>query len=251
MTDNNSTIKNFLSFIKKPDYKVTNTVTSLGKRIIAFIKLYVISIILVGITNSIITLLVKFQIIDVVDQNINLPQSGEEFKRFYLYILPIMIPILEEFSFRLLLTQYNKSYIIFSISLILGFYSYQLLSPYLWVSSNKYLYSFAPYLYIFIIALGYSVILFFVSQFARHSNFQKFWNSKFKYIFYFMSLLFSLHHISSLNLTTDQYYFLPLILFPFFIYAIVLGYVRIKFGLLYSIILHFLYLIPLTINQII
>lgn len=212
--------------------------------------MFLISLILLFVANSLLLVLMKFNIINEFSQKINLPEvSNKERVRFYLYIIPFMIPLLEELSFRLLLTTYNKKFIIYSFALILSFYTYHFLNSYFYVPLNKYVYCFSPYLYIFSISLLYYAIFYFGFKLIRFPINNKVWHNKFHLIFYFSSILFALHHIPTLNLSTNQYFFLPLILLPFFIYAIVLGFIRVKFGLKYSIILHSLYLVPRVLSE--
>ncbi len=60
----------------------------------------------------------------------------------------------------------------------------------------------------------------------------------FKYIFYGVALIFGFIHISNYDITTTSLLLSPLLVAPQIIAGLILGYVRIRLGLPYSILLH-------------
>jgi hypothetical protein len=245
-----NTLKDFFSFIKKPTFDSFEDL-SLGKKILVLIKIYFLTIVLLIITDRIIRVLIELGIFGKYAQIIHTPDSSDkELTRLYLFVLFLIIPVLEEFSFRLLLIKYNKKFIIYSTSLIIGFYIYQFSSSYLFFPANKILLCFTPYLYIILFSAIIIKIILFISNKVTIINPEAVWNNKFHLIFYLVAILFSLHHISGLNINSSHYLFLPIILLPFFIYAVILGYIRIRLGLFYSIMLHLLLILPKIVNSI-
>ncbi|AYN67981.1 CPBP family intramembrane metalloprotease [Euzebyella marina] len=63
----------------------------------------------------------------------------------------------------------------------------------------------------------------------------------FNCIFYFLTFIFGFYHISNFELTTTTLLLSPLLVAPQLSVGIFLGFVRVKFGLLWAIIFHALY----------
>ncbi|WP_291960408.1 CPBP family intramembrane glutamic endopeptidase [Maribacter sp.] len=75
----------------------------------------------------------------------------------------------------------------------------------------------------------------------------------FKLIFYLFTIAFGLMHISNFEMSTQVLLFSPLLVAPQISVGFLLGYIRVKFGLLWSIALHAIYnmvlVVPVLIMQ--
>ena len=63
----------------------------------------------------------------------------------------------------------------------------------------------------------------------------------FKIGFYFLTIAFGLVHLSNFVITNNVIYFAPILVAPQIVLGGYLGFIRVKFGLLYSILLHAAY----------
>ena len=63
----------------------------------------------------------------------------------------------------------------------------------------------------------------------------------FKFLFYISAWLFGWIHILNFEFTSSHYVFIPIITLPQTILGLILGYIRINYGFLYGVLLHFLY----------
>lgn len=64
------------------------------------------------------------------------------------------------------------------------------------------------------------------------------WHAYYKLIFYFSAFLFAIVHLSNFDLSLKVLIFLPLLVMPQFIVGLFTGYLRVKFGLVWSFFLH-------------
>lgn len=60
----------------------------------------------------------------------------------------------------------------------------------------------------------------------------------FPFFFYLTAFVFSLGHIFNFSIDSENVYILPLLIFPYFIDGLVLGYIRMKSGFLHSLTVH-------------
>jgi membrane protease YdiL (CAAX protease family) len=63
----------------------------------------------------------------------------------------------------------------------------------------------------------------------------------FKYVFYIIVLIFGFIHLSNFKISTTILIVSPLLVAPQIIAGLLLGYIRVRLGLLYSILLHALF----------
>ena len=73
---------------------------------------------------------------------------------------------------------------------------------------------------------------------------------KFKIAFYILAVLFGYMHIFNFEITTKVLLFSPILVLPQMALGLIFGYIRVRFGLLYSMLLHMCYngviIIPAT-----
>lgn len=67
------------------------------------------------------------------------------------------------------------------------------------------------------------------------------YKKQFKYIFYAFAILFGYVHITNFEITTNVILLSPILILPQVILGLILGFLRVKIGLIYSIFLHALY----------
>lgn len=234
--------REFLIFLKKPNTLDEKYKT--GEKIKVLFKLYILSLILIFFVNIINKLLIYWELYDVPSHVITSWYNSNLSTGYYPVLITVLLLtiILEEITFRLLLTSYNIIYINLSLSFCLAIIAYLLFKNNLWQFNNSLVQIFKPTIYI----LSFSILFFPVIHLClKYLIFLKNkWKILFRYIYYFSAILFAVYHIPSLNLNTKHYLFLPIIISPYFIYGLVLGYARIKIGFKYSILIHFIINLP-------
>lgn len=136
----------------------------------------------------------------------------------------LILPLLEEFSFRSFLTS-NPKIVTFGFSFFLVFLVFKILENY------------------YTIHLWLDLVLNFILGFLLYYILSKL-NFKFKFLNYKLvitSLVFSgvfaIFHMG-INYTSESIVFLIISVVPFFLSGLVFCRIRIKFGLIYSIVLH-------------
>ncbi|MCK4664882.1 MAG: CPBP family intramembrane metalloprotease, partial [Bacteroidales bacterium] len=149
---------------------------------------------------------------------------------FYPLIVLIICPIVEELGFRLFFIP-NRINIAISISFLLYFLSCLIFSFSLF-EINIYL-TIPPvsFLIFLLITLKSSTI--------KHLNFLII--KYFKIIFYLSAIFYTYVHLTNFWIEKGHIIWLPLIFLPYLMLGLVLGYIRVIFGIKYSIIFHFVY----------
>ncbi len=150
-----------------------------------------------------------------------------------------LIPIYEELCYRLSLTKFNINFLSISISLILSVQIHSLIGYLLWYPKLFFIGPLISFVYNFAIAIP--LIFIFRIIFKRLSyyngNIEGFWEKYYVYAFYITTITYALIHIK--HLANNSWVFLPIIILPYLVYGLILGYVRNKMGILYSILMHF------------
>lgn len=136
----------------------------------------------------------------------------------------ILGPIIEELFFRFLLKpKYNNLIIFFCFSIGMIILSL--------IKSNK------QYL-IFFFATGF-VSFFFIRNKKYLRIAQKYFIKHFCYIFYLSCILFGFYHITNYSpITYKLVLIMPIIVLPQIISSTFIGFIRMKFGIIYSILFH-------------
>ena len=79
------------------------------------------------------------------------------------------------------------------------------------------------------------------TNFARLKKYKKYWDGYYPWIFYSYAVLFGLMHIMNFEPSLTIYLLTPIIVAPQILIGLNLGYIRIKFGLIWSMIFHSFY----------
>jgi hypothetical protein len=216
-------LSEFLHFLKRPQYpscerKETQVASTA-------IKIYLVSIIAIGLIDSIKTIILKIFITLPIDETLTVPDSLKERVWLYFLMVSFIAPFYEELLFRLplIFTPVNISVSVSTLITIV-----------VWIATHS---IFA--IPVFIVTY---LLIFRLTSFHRQS-FQAFWERKFTFIFYFLPLLFGLIHISNFKYSEpSQYFIAPILVFPQIAIGFVLSYTRIyyKKGFLISLLIHVL-----------
>lgn len=206
-------LKQLLSFLKNP-----NDCALQKPRVVDFIKLWFIYLFF-GIPVALLlkTTTTHFQLDDLMKIQVDF----SSLKTIVIFVL--IAPVFEEIIFRSLLRFTKKNLIRFSIatSLLIVYFISQLYIPNLIIT-----------------AVVLSGILILTSLYTRE-KIEQFIHSKFSYFFYATAILFGLGH--AFNFGGNIYVLLALSFIlggGQLIAGLILGFIRMKYGLIYSIIFH-------------
>lgn len=232
--------KDFLRFVKRPDYVTFDEYTT-SKKLIVLLKVFVIrSLILLvpGLVLSVFELLGLYDGIEMISTKIyEFEENRNSEYTIYIFILGVFImPVLEEIAFRLPLKRFDITSILLSISVLLGLILTYLVSEYLWWPEENILFFLTNLLYLFsIIGLIYAIL-----NLLRDRIFELeyFWNNNPTRICYLSVTLFAFMHVFNLNIEARDLIFLPIILTIFLINGVAFGYLRVRLGLFYAILMH-------------
>ena len=240
------TIKDFISFFKKPNYESFDL--SFPQKLKEFLKLYLITLVLVFFTRLLVELFILLNVFAEYSQKISKLPDITSKKNSYVFLVTamVLVPVFEEIVFRLLLTKYNKRFITISLSLIIGSFLTKGFPGYLLNIKSIYIYNLMSFAYPICFALP-----FFVIANRIKFDFKLIWDRYYPVIFYFITIIFALTHISTLTISNEHYLFLPILILPFIVLGIALGYIRTRLGILYAIFFHFLFNLPMLIRIII
>jgi membrane protease YdiL (CAAX protease family) len=237
------TLKNFLNFLKKPDCQTIDV--SLTKRIKILFVLYIITLVLLSLSKLLQDLFIYFDLFEEYSQKISILPKITSKENSYIFLLTAMIlgPIFEELVFRLMLTQYNKQLISISLSLLLGYLLTIHFDFYLLNIKSGYIYSFMAYIYPVCFAIPFYII-------AQHLklDLKKSWNRYYPIIFYTITIIFALMHIPTLTINKSHYLFIPVLILPFIVIGITLGFIRTRLGIIHAMIFHFLLNLPMILR---
>lgn len=236
--------KDLFQFLRRPDldkFKDQN----FKDRLRIIFKVFVLTQIGLIFANLPNVILAKINLIEKIEMKStlfynHLSNTDNDYRLYYFLFLLILTPLLEEFSFRLFLVKFNKKYFRISVSLITGLLIYFSFSKLLW-QPNSYLFSALSY-YAYI--LFFSIVTYSLTYFIQDnlSGLENLWNKKFNLIFYVTAFLFAIMHFNNLAFNKNDFWFLPFSFLPFFVYGLSFGYIRIKLGIIYSIILHVIFI---------
>ena len=239
-------ISNFIKFTICPDTKKSHL--NFISRLLILLLLFFISKFLIFSYEYLIYNIFHLQLFNTVENIASDQVTGNiQIKYFKIVVISscILIAIFEELSCRLFLTKFNTTYFIISVSLIIGINIYNLLNSFLYFPEYKYFISyFMNFIYIFTFASITFIIFKISNSLVIYNYFDRVWFNKFPLVYYVVLIVFSLQHLHVLSISEEKLIFFPLIFIPLLIMGHFLGYVRIRFGLLFSILLHILYLFP-------
>lgn len=213
----------FFRYLKRPYY--TFSVRERTNVFSSAIKLYLVSVLILGLINSLnLTVLRSFLALPV-DETLIIPGSMKDRLWLYAVLVIIVSPVIEEVVFRLPLI-FEPVFIALSLSVIVTALVHK-------VSNN----TFSAIVFLILFYLIYKLAS------INKSKLLFFWQRNFKMIFYVFSIAFGLVHIGNYHFTEPWHYFLaPVLVFPQIVIGFILSFTRLYYykGFLICIIFHIL-----------
>ncbi len=189
-------VKEFLSFLKEPTelirgkgYKVTSDIAGL----------LTLDLVLAMLTLPLAQLLEAFNLINFQNHDLSNLLEGDSFV-FTLLLMAVIVPIIEEFVFRLPL---RMKYNIIPMSRL--------------ISARK---------------------LSDADEALKIYQVKKSWLQNYGYVYYGMAILFAIVHLTNYPLTLNVILFSFILCLPQFLMALIVSYARLKHGLWSSMLLH-------------
>ncbi len=139
----------------------------------------------------------------------------------------VIAPVLEEFICRYFLRPTNKNRIIY----IMGVF---LLAVFFVLEEG-----FIPFCF-FVALLGICFLVYLKFKQSK-INFYRWYIKYFKFIFYMSALVFGLLHIANFNFSGYAILVMPFMVLPQMFGGLLLGFMRMKYGIAYSVLLHMLF----------
>lgn len=153
-------------------------------------------------------------------------------------LIPIIAGLFEEIEFRLVLTRFNKKYFDIFLSLTISHLIAKLFGQY-FITYTEYFSNFLVQS-IFVYSVFAVPVYFTLTSTKSHSSwFEHNWKFSFRILFYSLALMFAIAHLPTIDLALDEFFLWPAVILPFFTYAMVFSFVRIRIGLWYAVLLHF------------
>lgn len=216
----------FKNYILKPVYIGANTNT-ISQSIGGTWTIFVIKVVLTIIVGIVVALLY-----DPVNQTklnwLEIYTTGTIF-----LLSMIILPSLEEIAFRLSL-KFRPIY----VSLTLGVLAYYVITKGVYQTKLSTIDThFVIRLLISVLTMLISLVII-ASSSKIKNGLERFWQTNFKWVFYFFCITFSLLHILNYELNLKHLLLLPLITLPKLVSALTYGYVRMHYGFIYSLGLH-------------
>ena len=216
-------IKRFLLFLIHPSAKQDKSLTRIDK-----IRDVIILFLLKFVTSSILAIVIKsFFNYD----NTAFAEAKTLYSPVLLLIIGVVIlPTIEEIAFRLMMLFKAENLSLSFAVLVYYIFTKGYFQTYVTDIDN-----------FFFIRVTIAIIAGFAMYFIvlRHEpKVRKFWELNFKWIYYFSFVLFAWIHIINYDLTLEILLLMPVLTLPQLIGGIVYGFVRVKYGFVYSCILH-------------
>lgn len=164
-------------------------------------------------------------------------------KILYAFLILVVGPIYEEFSYRYFLTKFEKKKFIISSSLILSYYLFVLIKSRLfYIDGVNYLFHYYGYLFIF------GMMFYLLLNLVINNNFllkiRNIWEKHFNIIFYTVSFLFVCNYLIESMFSYLTIEIRCFMLVPLFLYSLMVGYIRIKLNFTYVVIFNILFHLP-------
>lgn len=232
-------IKSLTKLVLRPDTHRIRTTDR--NRLLLTIRFYFITILLLLLSGIPLMMLGAIVDIELPEQTAYQLESMSNLNdRLYLaFLIPVVAALVEETSFRLILSRFNRNYFNISVAFLISYIISDLFG------ANFFIYSNLKSGYVLqglVIQLVFGLPVFYsLSQTNIHSSwFEKNWRVAYRWVFYGLALVFALGHLPNFGFTLEGFVLWPFYLLPFLVYAFVFSYVRIRIGFKYAVLLHFI-----------
>jgi membrane protease YdiL (CAAX protease family) len=193
-----ATFNEFISFIKNPEDRPIHHHAT-RKKLTTVLSLFLIQLPILMILGMLFSLIEELGLIDQ-DAHI-MEEMMKSFSTIQIVLLVAIVgPILEEIIFRMMI-RFRRNYIILWTIKLLAMLGVQ-------------------------------------TKYALLRNFRMRWDQYFTVVFYCSVMIFGLVHITNFKGSINVYLLAPILVSPQLIMGMVLGYVRLKYGLIWSIYFH-------------
>ena len=186
--------------------------------VVLFFLVFTIELIIAGLL---------YNVIGVEESAHKLDDLLDQMSLWKIFILAVIIaPIFEEILFRYYLTKPVLIFIAIPTIIALGsliMYSTGLLNLFAFI--------------LFLIVSSLSLLLLFWKSVNLIEHLKIWYQDKFAYVFYLSAVLFAFIHIYNFH-DMMPWYYTPILVFPQFFIGLYLGYLRVRNGLSYSILVH-------------
>ncbi|MFC2147295.1 hypothetical protein ACFLR9_01915 [Bacteroidota bacterium] len=216
-------IKTIINFVKKPDNNLTRSY-DIKKNLRSVLAFYWIKLFFLLLWIIVVITWAELGEPPVIDIRNKLSPLN-----FMLYAV-LFGPFLEEAIFRLSLV-FKPLYITISVFLLTYVLTSKLGFGISHLDIDKYVLE-----RILISALFALITYFFANKYFTY--FLKFWNANFRWIYYTTIIVFALLHLDLSELTFNKFLLFPLLTFPQLLGGTINGYIRIKYGFIYSCLFH-------------
>ncbi|OAN46114.1 hypothetical protein A6A03_13305 [Chloroflexus islandicus] len=222
-------ILDFFAFVRRPD--AAHIVTSRKAKLLIIVSLLGLSILLSVAGNVVSTSIETF--IPMETEHI-MAGEDEEFLRYMAIAGIPIIPFFEEVMFRLWLAP-NLLFFFISFSLVTIQFAPM---PFIDLLRAAGLEPIAPLVKIgFYLALGGLIVLWFWWRDRRGQRYADFFHRYVAVYYYVSVIVFGLLHLTNYT-TVGAWWFAPLLVLPQLIGGFIYGYVRIRIGFWYAVLLH-------------
>ena len=226
-----SLLGTYLRFLRSPNLNDPPVAVRAPQAAKSILRLYSVHLVAMLLVLSLIGLIPAVQ-----DSN-NLLDSAEGLPVWYLpFAAVVMAPLLEESIFRLPLRAFWINLFIAAALISLGA---------LGAVSN-------PSMLAALLAGGVIIAIYAKDKGSRLNTLQNLYNRYSRFIFYAIAILFGTAHIA--NYDPEVWRFLPILVLPQVVIGLLLGFVRLRYGLNWAILLHALHngclLLPVFLIQI-
>jgi hypothetical protein len=246
-----SLTSDFLNFFWSPNFNNFSFDNRIKKSVV-FLKTICLSFIVVGLAGIPVLILKTTGLIGELGMKpyttFNyLVQNNSNHLPFFLLSTIVFNPIMEELTFRLMMTRFSLNNILVSFSLIIGSIIRLTIKKFLWVPNNYIAFHLTPYLYVLFFSSIFFLLFWLFKQ--RLIIIEKFWHKNFGIITYLAIFFFALIHHNNIVFELKYTMLYPILLIQLMVYGLVFTYARVRLGILYAIFLHatfqfFIYGVP-------
>jgi membrane protease YdiL (CAAX protease family) len=243
-TNQENIVLSFLRFLRKPNHDIEITKK---KNPIDFLNIFILIALGIIINTALTTLNVQLLKWTNYDFGGNFSGGMDGFVWWYFFLITIIIaPIREELTYRLGLkfSIYNFSFALSFLLVILLYWTQVLfIKPtsdfYYIVQAITMPFDHIDYLalIVLVLILGF-IISMILKKFFNEEKMKNLFSRRFTYIFYFFAIIFALSHLTNFENLGQIWFIIPILLLPQIVGALILGYIRMRWGLKYAILSH-------------
>ena len=241
-----SILGDLFGYLRSPQYDTEQVRIKKFKKFVHIFKLWslvMVAVMLIGILSS---YLMKMAGIEEVKNSVVDLFMGQP---LYIFLLLAVVwaPVAEEVMFRLglIYSPYRLSFSLSFLGVAILASSIGVVNSFLPVSLPEWWFDFTQekgvYIYLpLMLLVGYLLGM----VFKRKLNFEKVtrsYTSHFGKIFYLSALVFGFLHIFNFYDRGDMWFLLPLLVLPQALVGVILGYIRMKYGFIWSVATHCLH----------